>query len=204
MTPDIPGIETDTPARPLTTTCCVGFNQTGRPDTDTDTAVVTGTIPETPTFAPAMNHTGNPVTETEACVVTGAIDSRLTVPVVVPAIVTVTVVGLAIQTTAPVAETLGCAVVLYKGWTVTAPVTLTTVVPAPAVTVPVITTGNAVLLCPPAIHITWPTAATDGAPAVVFKFNTVTVPETAGMTEMLTAPVTRALTLKPTAIVLTD
>src|SRR5262249_52804501 len=41
-----------------------------------------------------------------------------------------------------------------------------TVVPAPAVTVPVITTGNAVVLCPPATQMICPVAALDGTAVV--------------------------------------
>lgn len=148
-------------------------------------------VPETDTSAPGLNQTGNPLTLTEACVVTGAIERRLTVPVVVPAIVTVTVVGFMIQTacavpvvTPVVVKSPGIPEIDTVPDTKAEPVKLTTVVPAPAVTVPVITMGNAVVDWPPAIQITCPVAEIDGAVVISGPaFKIVTVPLTTALTD---------------------
>jgi hypothetical protein len=66
------------------------------------------------------------------------------------------------------------------------PVSETTVVPAPAVTVPVTTTGKAVVLCPPAIHITPPVALIDGTAVVP---SSETVPDTSAEPVKLTTVV---------------
>ncbi len=67
----------------------------------------------------------------------------------------------------------------------TTPERLTAVVPAPATTVPVITTGFAVVPCPPTIHTAWPVALIEGAavvtdppPAPPATTLTATVPST--------------------------
>lgn len=91
-------------------------------------------------------------------------------------------------------------------------VPLTTVVPAPAVTVPVMTTGNAVVDCPPTIQIFWPVAEMLGAAVVLLTIGvtlplTVTVPDTKAepvrLTTVVPAPaVTVPVTTTGNAVVL--
>src|SRR5262245_57987030 len=81
----------------------------------------------------------------------------------------------------PVMLIEGTAVVTDSPDTLTVPET--TVVPAPAVTVPVMTTGVAVVDCPPASQTTNPVALIDGTAVVADSPETVTVPETTADTD---------------------
>jgi len=158
-------------AETLTTTCCVGFIHTGRPLTDTDAAVVTGTIAEimsepvtvavTVTVTVFASHTIGPVAVTVGVAVVKL--SNATETICVPrTVITVPSAALTEIETAGSTETL------------TTPVTS-------ALTE---TPGTIETICVPRIVITVPNAA-------------LTEIDIAGRTDTLTTPVTRAFTDTP-------
>lgn len=115
--------------------------------------------------------------------------------------------GLLTHTCIPVAAAPGVPVVRRFVLTATdTPLTTDTVpemtvVPAPAVTVPVMTTGKAVVDCPPTIHMFWPVALIDGTAVVMNAGVAVMVPDTTVVKLLIvTVPLATTFRLVPVTL----